>query len=132
MCHLSCVLTFLLNRYIYFFFVSFIHLSYIFCVDSPGLFPYLFILPDAKIEKDVCPSEQFTCNSNGECIPMSWVCDGNPDCSNESDEQACSKCYNGNFLLQKFWFLKFIIIWKKLFLLFFKFFHIYENFVLYR
>lgn len=50
---------------------------------------FLFIL---TIEKHVCTPEEFTCkNSDGECIPMSWVCDQNPDCSDGSDETACSK-----------------------------------------
>lgn len=45
-----------------------------------------------EIEKHVCTPEEFTCKSSeGECIPMSWVCDGNSDCSNGSDEATCSE-----------------------------------------
>lgn len=45
-----------------------------------------------EIEKHVCTPEEFTCkSSDGECIPMSWVCDGNSDCSNGSDEATCSE-----------------------------------------
>lgn len=41
----------------------------------------------------MCTSEEFTCkNTEGECIPMAWVCDQNEDCSDKSDEAACSKC----------------------------------------
>lgn len=44
-------------------------------------------------EKNVCSSEEFTCkNTEGECIPMAWVCDQNEDCTDKSDEAACSKC----------------------------------------
>ena len=47
-----------------------------------------------EIEKHVCTPEEFTCkSSDGECIPMSWVCDGNADCSNGSDETTCSECW---------------------------------------
>lgn len=44
------------------------------------------------LEKNVCTSEEFTCKSTeGECIPMAWVCDQNDDCTDKSDEAACSK-----------------------------------------
>lgn len=47
-----------------------------------------------RTEKHVCTPEEFTCKSSeGECIPMSWVCDGNQDCSNGSDETTCSECF---------------------------------------
>lgn len=32
-----------------------------------------------------CRSDQFQC-TNKECIPKSWQCDGNPDCTDQSDE----------------------------------------------
>lgn len=48
-----------------------------------------------NVEKHVCTPEEFTCKStDGECIPMSWVCDQNPDCSDGSDEQNCSKYFH--------------------------------------
>ncbi|XP_034235276.1 uncharacterized protein LOC117641771 [Thrips palmi] len=40
-----------------------------------------------------CGPQQFECGPN-ECIPSVWQCDGEPDCSNGLDEQACS-----NYLL---------------------------------
>lgn len=40
----------------------------------------------------VCTSEEFTCKSNeGECIPLTWVCDETSDCTDGSDETNCSK-----------------------------------------
>lgn len=39
-----------------------------------------------------CTQEQFTCRSKlGECVPLTWMCDGSKDCSDGSDERACSK-----------------------------------------
>lgn len=40
----------------------------------------------------VCGVDEFTCRSaSGECVPLTWMCDDNPDCSDGSDEKACSK-----------------------------------------
>ena len=39
-----------------------------------------------------CGPEEWTCKShNGECIPLSWVCDDHEDCDDKSDEKDCSK-----------------------------------------
>ena len=39
-----------------------------------------------------CSSEQFSCHGKTEdCIALNWICDGNPDCSDASDESECSK-----------------------------------------
>jgi hypothetical protein len=40
---------------------------------------------------------EFTC-SNGETVPNSWVCDGDNDCGDESDEQGCVEfmCADGS------------------------------------
>ena len=35
-----------------------------------------------------CSNNQFTC-SNRNCIPSRWRCDGDPDCSDSSDEEGC-------------------------------------------
>jgi hypothetical protein len=37
-----------------------------------------------------CPSEKFEC-SNGLCVPRNWVCDGDNDCNDLSDELNCTR-----------------------------------------
>lgn len=40
----------------------------------------------------MCGADEFTCRSAaGECVPLTWMCDDNPDCSDSSDEKACSE-----------------------------------------
>ena len=37
-----------------------------------------------------CPLDKFEC-SNGLCIPRNWVCDGDNDCNDLSDELNCTR-----------------------------------------
>lgn len=39
----------------------------------------------------VCTSSSFSCEDTGVCIPQSFVCDGDYDCLDHSDEQYCCK-----------------------------------------
>ena len=45
---------------------------------------------------NLCPMDQFRCK-DGKCIPISWACDGYPDCSNEEDEDSTT-CTQGELL----------------------------------
>ena len=43
-----------------------------------------------------CNSGQFYCGAGStffRCIPNSWVCDGDRDCSNNADEANCGMYY---------------------------------------
>jgi len=39
----------------------------------------------------VCTENQFLCANTGRCIAAGYVCDGDNDCGDFSDEQNCSQ-----------------------------------------
>lgn len=45
-------------------------------------------LPVCVTAEPRCEDNQFRCN-DGLCIPASWQCDGDKDCSDDSDELEC-------------------------------------------
>ena len=60
-----------------------------FLVSAPEPLP----LPQQEALQDKCRPDQLIC-SNGACVPQSWVCDGEDDCTDGSDEMDCQVIYN--------------------------------------
>ena len=53
-----------------------------------SVFTNVFLISDGT-----CPPNEFTCNNNY-CIPLSWKCDQENDCGDNSDEMNCVCKYN--------------------------------------
>jgi len=45
------------------------------------LYKHQLLAPDVECDEAQC--------ANGQCIPESFVCNGGPDCDDESDEANC-------------------------------------------
>ncbi|KRT81787.1 Fibronectin domain-containing protein [Oryctes borbonicus] len=56
------------------------------CLCPGGILPYTNMT--CPQYQSTCSSKYFSCN-NGQCIPKTWVCDKDRDCSNGEDELNC-------------------------------------------
>ena len=52
-----------------------------------------------------CAPSEFACQQGG-CIEREWVCDGDIDCEDKSDETNCSKCQKKVMAVKKYKFQK--------------------------
>lgn len=72
-------------------------LSFLHCVPYEGALPSANTTTPAvttaapTVQPHTCPEGQFVCESHGECVPLSTVCDFRRDCSDGSDETNCVK-----------------------------------------
>lgn len=52
----------------------------------------VYLSSATPVEARTCSPEEYSCKSGeGECVPLAWMCDQSRDCSDGSDERACSK-----------------------------------------
>ena len=64
-------------------------ISYI--LEGPSQYEEYYDDDEAVPYDDVlvkCDYDEFTCN-NGNCVPKSYMCDGDNDCGDRSDERGC-------------------------------------------
>ena len=50
-------------------------------------------------EPSTCGPNYFTCKRKQQCVPMSWRCDKNPECTDQTDEENCPSKPVGNGLV---------------------------------
>lgn len=65
--------------------------------------PYICVC--SLVGQHTCETNSFQCLT-GHCIPKRWVCDGDDDCQDDSDEDTklCGKCTGcREFLLHAYW-----------------------------
>ena len=57
-------------------------------------------------DENDCPEGRYLCSNSGDCIPESWLCDGENDCDNWEDEAVsiCGKLLY-SFYIMSYWMI---------------------------
>lgn len=64
-------------------------------MDIPLLPPHLSPVLVIIVESEICGPQEFLCKKNQRCITKDWLCDGDNDCGDHSDENLprCNGIY---------------------------------------
>ena len=46
-------------------------------------------LESVESKTHYCGVDEYQCAGNNGCVPIGWLCDGQPDCQNGDDENGC-------------------------------------------
>uniref|UniRef100_H2LGR4 Subcommissural organ spondin n=1 Tax=Oryzias latipes TaxID=8090 RepID=H2LGR4_ORYLA len=65
------------------------NISFFTCVEELLTPPSVTTSQPGKVPVQNCRPGQFLCQHSGECISMSVLCDGQPNCKDQSDESNC-------------------------------------------
>lgn len=61
-----------------------------YCIAETDIGMFFFSTVGREPTPRPCTTEEFKC-SNGNCIPLHYVCDNYDDCGDHFDEMGCSK-----------------------------------------
>ncbi|XP_033125190.1 uncharacterized protein LOC117123400 [Anneissia japonica] len=53
-------------------------------------------IPDTDLSKIDCRDNEFQCAAGDYCLDRRFICDGNQDCSDSTDEENCQYCYDSH------------------------------------
>jgi len=79
-----------------------IHLEFLLCLDILCSV-VLKDIQEHSFVADACSLRQFRCN-NGRCIPLTWMCEGEDDCGDGSDESS-PECHGKQAWSEVRWWL---------------------------